>query len=201
MQSDHRLRVLVAEGRLELLAHVSAAIAELGHEVIEETDLARVAEVTIAHEPDAAVVVVGESSEDALGMIDRIVHEATCPVIAVLDVQDPAFVNEAARRGIFAYVTGGKDPQELQSSLDVVLRRFAEYHDLEGAFGRRALTERAKGILMERHGVDEQQAFNMLRAQARATNQKIVDVANAVLESHLLLRHRPTSEEPEAPRA
>lgn len=40
-------------------------------------------------------------------------------------------------------------------SLDIVLRRFAEYHDLEGAFGRRAITERAKGILMERHSVDD----------------------------------------------
>jgi len=44
-----------------------------------------------------------------------------------------------------------------------VLRRFAEYHDLQGAFGRRALTERAKGILMERHGIDEASAFEMLR--------------------------------------
>ena len=54
------------------------------------------------------------------------------------------------------------DPQEMQSSIDIVLRRFAEYHALEGAFGRRAVTERAKGILMERHNIDEQTAFSML---------------------------------------
>jgi hypothetical protein len=53
-----------------------------------------------------------------------------------------------------------------------VLRRFAEYHDLEGAFGRRALTERAKGILMERHAIDEESAFAMLREQSRAANQQ-----------------------------
>jgi hypothetical protein len=79
-------------------------------------------------------------------------------VIALLEAKDSEFVNEAAKRGIFAYITDG-DSEQLQSSIDVVLRRFAEYHNLEGAFGRRALTERAKGILMERHAVDEHGAF------------------------------------------
>jgi response regulator NasT len=71
-----------------------------------------------------------------------------------------------------------------------VLRRFTEYHDLEGAFGRRATTERAKGILMERHSVDENAAFDMLRAHARATNRKLVDVASAVVDGHALLPKR-----------
>ena len=75
-------------------------------------------------------------------------------MIAVLDASDPEFVNEAARRGIFAYITDG-DPQELQSALDIVLRRFAEFQSLEGAFGRRAVIERAKGILMERRAIAE----------------------------------------------
>jgi AmiR/NasT family two-component response regulator len=77
----------------------------------------------------------------------------------------------------------------MQSSMDISLQRFAEYHALEGAFGRRAITERAKGVLMERHHVDEQHAFQMLRDQARATHRKIVNVAEAVLTSHRLLPH------------
>ena len=70
-----------------------------------------------------------------LQLIDRIVHEAACPVIAVLDVQDRGFVNEAAKRGIFAYIANGHDAQEMQSAIDIVLRRFAEYHDLEAPSG------------------------------------------------------------------
>jgi AmiR/NasT family two-component response regulator len=72
-----------------------------------------------------------------------------------------------------------------------VLRRFTEYHDLEGAFGRRAVTERAKGILMERHSIDELAAFEMLREHARSTNRKLVDVASAVVDGHRLLPKRP----------
>ena len=71
------------------------------------------------------------------------------------------------------------------------MRRFAEYHDLEGAFGRRAVTERAKGILMERHSIDEATAFAMLRDHARAANRKLVDVASAVVDGHLLLPKQP----------
>ena len=54
---------------------------------------------------------------------------------------------------MFAHINDG-DVEDWQSSIDIVLRRFAEFHDLEGAFGRRALIERAKGILMERHSTD-----------------------------------------------
>jgi len=74
-----------------------------------------------------------------------------------------------------------------------VLRRFAEYHELRGAFGRRALTERAKGILMERHSIDETGAFEMLREQSRVGNRKLIDLAAAVIDGHRLL--------PRAPRA
>jgi hypothetical protein len=68
-----------------------------------------------------------------------------------------------------------------------VLRRFAEYHELEGAFGRRALTERAKGILMERHAIDEARAFELLREHSRASNRKLIDLATAVVDGHRLL--------------
>ena len=75
--------------------------------------------------------------------------------------------------------------------VDIVPRRFAEYHDLEGAFGRRALTERAKGILMERHCVDEASAFELLREHSRIANRKLVDVATAVVDGHRLLPKDP----------
>lgn len=79
------------------------------------------------------------------------------------------------------------DPEELQGAVEIVLRRFAEFHRLEGALGRRALTERAKGILMERYGLDEREAFELLRSHSRRTGRKLIDVAEAVTTSHLLL--------------
>ncbi len=137
-------------------------VAAFGHEVIaREIDVEEVGSVTARERPDVALVGLSESSDHALGLIEKIVHEAACPVIASIHAPDPAFVREASKRGIFAYVTDSES-KDWQSSIDIVLRRFAEYHDLEGAFGRRAITERAKGILMERHSVDDSAAFERL---------------------------------------
>jgi response regulator NasT len=175
------------------LDEVTRTVAGLGHDVIaRESSLPDVATLTATERPDVAVVIVHDSNAKALSVIDRIVHEAACPVIAVLDVQDRKFINEAAKRGIFAYIAHGEDAEEMQSSIDIVLRRFAEYRDLEGAFGRRAVTERAKGVLMERHDMDEQAAFTMLRDEARRTNRKLVDIAEGVLFARRLLPRVPS---------
>jgi AmiR/NasT family two-component response regulator len=188
--TDH-LRVLIANERKDRLALVAPIVIALGHEVIaREIEAQDVGAVTARERPDVALVGLGESSEHALELIDRIVREAACPVIALLHEPDPAFVREASKRGVFAHISDD-DVEDWQSSIDIVLRRFAEYHDLEGAFGRRALIERAKGILMERHSVDEAGAFEMLRNRSRTDNRKLLDLATAVVDGHRLLPKQP----------
>ena len=189
-RTDH-LRVLIANERKDRLALVAAIVVALGHEVIaREIDIEDVGPVTARERPDVALVGLGESSQHALELIDKIVHEAACPVIALLHAPDPAFVREASKRGIFAQINDS-DVEDWQSSIDIVLRRFAEYHDLEGAFGRRATIERAKGILMERHSINEQDAFELLRKQSRSANRKLIDLAAAVVDGHPLLPKHP----------
>lgn len=184
---DQSLRVLIANEQQERLGLVTDVLAGLGHVVVAAgIDLEEIGAATRAEHPDVALVALGDSSEHALDLIGKIVHEAACPVIALLHDSDPGFVNEAARRGIFAYVTDD-DPGDLQSTLDVVLHRFAEYHSLEGAFARRAMIEQAKGILMATHGVDDHQAFAMLRDHSQQTGTRLLDLAEAVVHSHRLL--------------
>jgi response regulator NasT len=142
--------------------------------------------VTAREQPDVALVGLGLSSEHALDLIGEIVREASCPVIALLHANDPAYIHEAAKRGVFAYIIDGT-PEELQSAIDITLQRFTEYHNLQGAFGRRATIEQAKGILMARHAIDAETAFEMLRDHSQHNGRKLVDVASAIVESHLLL--------------
>ena len=186
-RDTEHLRVLIANERRDRLALVAPIVAALGHEVIaREIEVNDVGAVTARERPDVALVGLGESSDHALTLTEKIVQESACPVIVLIHAPDPEFVKEASKRGIFAYITDA-DALDWQSSIDIVLRRFAEYHDLEGAFGRRALTERAKGILMERHSVDESAAFEMLRDHSRSVNRRLVDVAAAVVDGHPLL--------------
>jgi response regulator NasT len=190
VEREH-LRVLVANEREDRIGLVTRIVNALGHTVIaHSTEVTDVGALTQVEHPDVALVGLGHSSAHALDLIDRIVREAACPVIALLEGRDAGFVQEAARRGVFAYVVDG-DPEALQSALDITLRRFSEFHSLQGAFGRRAVIERAKGIMMERHQIDEQRAFDMLRDHARRTHRKMADVCQAVVDGHPLLPARP----------
>jgi len=187
-QLEHQhLRVLIANQRGDRLDYVTTVVVSLGHEIVARTiEVNEVAAVTGRERPDVALVGLGDSSAHALALIGEIVHLAACPVIVLLETDDHAFVAEAAKRGVFAYITD-TNPQQLQDSIEVVLRRFAEFQNLEGAFGRRAVIERAKGILMERHSTSEDHAFEMLRTHARSANRKLVDIAAAVVDGHSLL--------------
>jgi AmiR/NasT family two-component response regulator len=185
------LRVLIANERRDRLELLAKVVADLGHEVIaREIDVAEVGAVTARERPDVALVGLGLSSQHALELIEQIVHESTCPVIALLTAEEPAYVHEAAKRGVFAYIVD-TTPEELQSAIDITLQRFTEYHNLQGAFGRRAVIEQAKGILMARHAIDADKAFGMLRDHSQHNGHKLAEVAEAIVDSHLLLLPTP----------
>jgi AmiR/NasT family two-component response regulator len=185
-QSRH-LRVLIANEKRERLELLARVVAGLGHDVIaREISVTDVGAVTAREHPDVALVGLGLDSDHALDLISEIVREASCPVIALLSVEDPGYVREAAKRGVFAYIVD-TTPDELQGAIDITLQRFAEYHSLQGAFGRRAIIEQAKGILMARHGITAERAFEMLRDHSQHNGHKVVDVAQAIVDSHLLL--------------
>lgn len=186
--TEHRLlRILIANERKDRLERIAEIVTGLGHTVISrELEVADVAAATEREHPDLAFVGLGVSGEHALDMISEIVREASCPVIALLESDDPVWVNEAAKRGIFAYIVDGR-ADEMQSTIDITLRRYAEYSNLEGAFARRAVIERAKGIMMARQSIDENKAFELMRSQSQRSGQKLFDIAQAVVDSHLLL--------------
>jgi response regulator NasT len=194
MTADERsrsLRILIANERKARLARIAKITTELGHEVISrELEVSDVAEATQREHPDLALVGLGVDGKHALDMISQIVHNASCPVIALLETSDPVWVNEAAKRGIFGFIVDG-NAQRIQSTIDIALRRYADYANLQGAFARRAVIERAKGIIMTSQQLDDRQAFELLRHQSQHSGRKLHEVAQAVIDSHLLLtQHR-----------
>ena len=185
-------RVLVAgedPGRLELLASVASGLGE--DVVAREVELGEIAEATRETRPDVALVGLHDHhTAHALELIALLVKEEICPVVAVLDGENSDFVDSAAAGGIFAYVTS-LDRDALKGAMVVATLRYNEAAALEGALQRRAVIERAKGVLMERHGIDETAAFELLRDHARRSGQKVLHVSDGLLRSHPL--HRPPS--------
>ena len=183
-EEDHEhLSVLIANERRDEHDRLAEVVASLGHVALDGgPQIDEVAEATAAQRPDVALVGLGDDPQDALSLISQLVRQAACPVIAILHSNEPGFVGEAAKRGVFAYLVNG-DPDEVRNALAIVLRRFAEFQNLEGALGRRALTERAKGILMERHGLTPQQAFTVLARYSQDSNRKLFEVAEDVVRT------------------
>lgn len=186
---EHRLQVLIVDEREDRLESITAIVEGLGHEVVARgVTMGAVGSLTRNTGAEVALVGLGLDGEHALNQISAIVREAACPVIALLDAKNPSYVHKAAQRGVFAYVVlDGDQAGELQSALDITLRRFAEFQTLQGAFGRRAVIEQAKGILMERNGIDAEAAFALLKSHSQQTGRKLIDVAQAITQAHQLL--------------
>jgi AmiR/NasT family two-component response regulator len=137
MNGNHKLRILIANERAEHLETLAVLVRALGHEVIAlELDVEAVGAETARVRPDLAMVGLGKNSGHALELISEIVREAFCPVIALLGEYDAEWVTHAANRGVYAYIVGTR-PDELQGSIDVTLRRYAELQDARGAFDTR----------------------------------------------------------------
>ena len=197
MEPEHRLQVLIANEQRESLEHIMALVVGLGHDIAGRgLDISEVGALTRSTGAEVALVGLGLDSEHALEQITQIVHEAACPVIALINAEDPSYIHQAAQRGVFAYVVlNGEEAAELEGALDITLRRFAEFQNLQGAFGRRAIIEQAKGILMERNGIDADAAFALLKAHSQHSGQKLSDVAQALTQTHQLLRSASRADE------
>ena len=191
------LRILAADEDESTLRATDELLAGLGHEVTAHAVTpAQAAELIARDDPDLSVVVV-DDDDHALDLIEEINEFARGPLIVLLGSHESHFVTSAAERGIDAFARPQFD-EEVQGAIELVMKRHFEkarleeqVEQLESALERRGTIERAKGILMERHGVDEREAFELMRQQARRSNQRVIELASAVAEGHSLLPNRP----------
>jgi AmiR/NasT family two-component response regulator len=188
------LRVLATDEDRTALDQTAAILRDLGHEVTSYAVSVREAVEKVAEDdPDLAVVVLHDDDAHALELIDELTEWSSGPVIALMASEHQGFVAAAAERGIDA-VARPVSPDAVRGAIEVAVRRHAERRaltrevaQLESALERRGVIERAKGILMERHGIGEREAFELLRGHARSSSRPLVAIAQAVLDGHALL--------------
>jgi response regulator NasT len=192
------LRVLTADENREQLRALGALLEQLGHEVVSRAvSVSEAAAMIAAEDPDASLVRLHRDDEHALALIEELGESASGPVIVVLDEADPDFISEAAARGIASFAQP-PDSDNVQAAIELAVRRHADnaaltdrVDQLETALERRAVIERSKGILMERHGIDDRAAFVLLRDHARRNSRTVVEMARSVDEGHALLPKKP----------
>jgi AmiR/NasT family two-component response regulator len=198
-RKETSLRILLANEREDDLRRLGDVLDALGHEVVPFAVSVQDAVELIAREdPDIAFVVFDGDDEHGLALLSETVEFASGPVlITVRSAEHPAeTIARAADLGVTGYVDSW-EPDDVQAEIEVALRRHREaarlnekVEQLESALERRAVIERAKGILMERHGAGEREAFELLRDHARSSGRRVAEIAQAVLDGHALLPKR-----------
>ena len=192
-----RLRVLIADERSDVLDSLSDVVRAAGHEAVAcEVSVADTVTAAECHDPDVAVVAVHRDFGHALDLLGALAS-AGIPIVVALDEADEQFIAEAATRGVVAQADP-YDPDAVATALRLAHTRGQELarsltertREFELRMRNRAVVERAKGILMERHDVTEQDAYEMLRRRARDERRSLVSLAQAVLATRQILPRR-----------
>jgi response regulator NasT len=190
-----KLRIALVDEKPERSSSLEAALLAEGYEVVARLggadDLrARLAELA----PDVIIVDMQSPNRDVLEDMQRLHREAPRPIVMFVDESDGASIRAAVRAGVSAYVVDGLRSRSVRPIVEVAIARFEEFqslrHELEEALEsleERKLVDRAKGILMERRGVGEQEAYRLLRKAAMDRQMKLAELARQLIATAELL--------------
>lgn len=191
---DQNTRVLLANKDEEELAELARVVEAADHEVVELAITASaVGDAVVQHRPDLAMVLIEDDEAHALQLVVEIRSFAAIPVVLVAREVNDGMLTAAADHSIEVLHLPGT-VETVAKVIDVAITRYRKLArleqrvgDIDGMLERRTTIEQAKGILMERHGIDANEAFVKIRAHARENQIRVVDVAASVITARSLL--------------
>ncbi|MBI1736530.1 MAG: ANTAR domain-containing protein [Candidatus Rokubacteria bacterium] len=188
MTETPRWRVVIVDDHERSRVALRAAIWAAGGAVAgEATRCADALGAITRATPDVAIVAVGLPDGDGVG-VAAYAANAGCPVVLFTSHTSDELVRRANEAGVMGYLVKPLRAAELAPALDIAVTRFRESRDLRRALEERKLVERAKGVLMARHGFTEDEAFRRLRRAAMDTRRPMVEVARALLVSEAVVQ-------------
>lgn len=188
-------RILLINDTDKPIGELRSALLEAGHEVLGEVaNITALLKAVETHQPDVVIVDVDSPSRDALEQLALINRHAPRPVVMFSADGDEQLIRAAVGAGVTAYIVDGLSPARLRPIIQVALARFEQQAHLRRQLDEvqqqlqdRKLIEQAKGVLMEKRGLSERDAYAALRQQAMKQNLKLADVARRVLDMAELL--------------
>ncbi len=204
---NNSLRIAVADDEAEMREYLESTLALLGHQVVAVVKTGcELVERCQAMRPNLVITDIRMPDMDGLDAIHEIGGSMSIPVIIVSAHHDPEAVARALDNQVLAYLVKPIKQADLETAIAVAIRRFREFQalgrqtdSLRQALEDRKLIERAKGILMQRTGIDEPAAFTRLQKLASDNNWKLAEAARSLLASDAALRSPQTSQSPPGP--
>ena len=192
------LRVLVIDDHLSSKAAVAEAIEAMGGVVAGWGSSAAEALTLVEQSrPDVVILAVGLPDGDGVEVARAVMDRIPSPIVLLTSRTDPEVVDRASAAGVMAFLVKPLRPEELAPALDLAVARFREFEtirkenaDLRRAVESRKLIERAKGLLMERDGLSESEAFRGIQKTSMDTRKSMAEVAEAILLAAKLGRGR-----------
>ncbi|MFN8534362.1 MAG: response regulator [Dehalococcoidia bacterium] len=189
------LRVVIADDEALRLLSLRQQLEGMGHQVVGEATTGEEA-VLLARElkPDLIIMDIRMPVMDGIDAAKQITAERPVPIVLVTAYSEKSLAERAADAGIFAYLMKPVSEADLLPAIILATSRFDEFRelrtdidDLREALEARKLIEQAKGILMNRRNLTEQEAFRRMQTQSQNENRKLVDIARAIIMADKML--------------
>ena len=184
------LRAIIVDNNRDRAAMIEAGMAST---YIVVARLNSVDALSLENEeimPNIVIIGVDATDESMLVKVQYASAKFVCPVVMFVESSNARITRAAVQAGVTAYIVGGLTKHRVNDVLDVALERFREYRavfeELKSTKNQlvdRKKIERAKGLLMSRDNLSEENAYHALRHLAMERNQRIVDIANKILEN------------------
>jgi response regulator NasT len=187
-----RWRIIIADDESLIRLDLREMLTHLGYEVIAEAGDGRTAvDLAIRLRPDLLIMDIKMPDLDGISAAEELTRERIAPVVLLTAYSDQVLVERAREAGVVGYVVKPFREAELMPVIELSRARFDEFRTLEKEVGSlkdaletRKVIERAKGVLMEVHGLRESEAFHRIRKTSMDARKSMKEVAEAILLAH-----------------
>jgi len=188
----HRARIVIADDESLIRMDLREMLAHLGYDVVGEAADGRSAiELARQLHPDLIIMDIKMPELDGIAAASALAQERIAPVVLLTAYSESTLIGRAKDAGVCGYLVKPFRETELMPVIELALARFSELQslerevtDLREALETRKLVERAKGVLMEVHGLRESDAFNRMRKTSMDNRKSMREVAEAILLTH-----------------
>jgi AmiR/NasT family two-component response regulator len=192
VESATRWRIIIADDESLIRLDLREMLTHLGYDVIGEAGDGRAAmDLARRLRPDLLIMDIKMPDVDGISAAEELTRERIAPVVLVTAYSDQELVERAREAGVVGYVVKPFREAELMPVIELSRARFEEFRTLEQEVGSlkdaletRKLIERAKGVLMETHGLRESEAFHRIRKTSMDARKSMKEVAEAILLAH-----------------
>lgn len=185
-------RIIIADDESLIRLDLREMLTHLGYDVIAEAGDGQTAlDLARKLRPDLVIMDIKMPDVDGITAAEGLTRERIAPVVLLTAYSDQALVERAKEAGVVGYIVKPFREAELMPVIELSLSRFQEFQalerevgDLKEALESRKIIERAKGVLMEVHGLREAEAFHRIRKASMDARKSMREVAEAILLTH-----------------